>query len=102
MKRLTWICLGTLSFAFGLRMVFFYPFRHSFLEETGRAEVVIMPILFLQVFCGIWMLYQVIRYEAKRLPYVFLIAFVPFSYIWYYVEKFRPRKEARAKGMEAI
>lgn len=102
MKRLVWICLGILSFGFGLTMVFFYPFRHPFLEEIGRGAVVIMPILFLQPLCGIWMLYQVVRYEAKPLPYVFLVAFVPFSYIWYYVEKVRPRKEARTKGMETI
>ena len=102
MKRLVWLCLGVLSFAFGLTMVFFYPFRNPFLEEIGTAAVVIMPILFLQPFCGIWMLYQVIRYEVKPLPYLFLIAFVPFSYIWYYIEKVRPRKEARTKGMQAI
>jgi hypothetical protein len=29
-------------------------------------------------------------------PYIFLAAFVPFSYIWYYFERFRPRKQTRA------
>ena len=101
-KRLVWICLGVLSIAFGVTMVFLYPFTHPFLEELGRAAVVIMPILVLQPFGGIWMLYQAIRYEAKPLPYLFLIAFVPFSYIWYYIEKVKPRKEARTKGVEAI
>ena len=94
-KRLVWICLGILSFAFGLTMVFFYPFKHPFMEEIGRAAVVIMPILFLQPICGMWMLYQAIRHEAKLLPYVFLVAFVPFSYVWYYIERVRPRKQAR-------
>jgi hypothetical protein len=83
MRRLAWICLGILSFAFGLTMVFLYPFKHPFMEEIGGAGVVIMPILFLQLICGVWMLYQAIRYEAKPLPYVFLVAFVPFSYVWY-------------------
>jgi hypothetical protein len=87
--------LGILSFAFGLTMVFFYPFKHPFMEEIGRAAVVIMPILFLQPICGMWMLYQAIRHEAKLLPYVFLVAFVPFSYVWYYIERVRPRKQAR-------
>jgi hypothetical protein len=38
------------------------------------------------------MLYQAIRYEAKPLRYVLLVAFVPFSCVWYYVERYRPRK----------
>jgi len=78
-----------------MTMVFFYPFKHPFIAEIGRAAVVIVPLLFLQPFCGIWMLYQVIRHEAKPMPYVFLVAFVPFSYVWYYIERVRPRKRAR-------
>jgi hypothetical protein len=97
-KRLVWICLGILSFAFGLTMVFFYPFKHPFIVEIGRAAAVIMPVLFLQPFCGIWMLYQVIRYEAKPLPYVILVAFVPFSYVWYYIERVRPRNRLARKA----
>jgi len=93
-KRLIWICLGILSFALGLTMVFFYPFKHPFIVEIGRAAPVIMPLLFLQPVCGLWMLYQTIRYEPKPLPYVFLVAFVPFSYVWYYIEKVKPRKQA--------
>jgi hypothetical protein len=73
-------------------MVFFYPFKHPFMEEIGRAAVVIMPILFLQPICGMWMLYQATRYEAKPVPYVFLGAFVPFSYVWHYTERVRSRK----------
>jgi hypothetical protein len=91
-KRPVWICLGILSCAFVLTMVFFYPFKHPFIEEIGRASVVVVPILFLQPICGMWMLYQAIRYEAKPLPYILLVAFVPFSYVWYYFERVRPRK----------
>jgi hypothetical protein len=94
-KRLVWICVRILSFAFGLTMVFFYPFKRPFIEEIGRAAIVIMPIMFLQPFCGMWKLYQAIRYEAKPLPCVFLVAFVAFSYIWYYIERVRPRKQKR-------
>jgi hypothetical protein len=94
-KRLVWICLRILSFAFAVTMVFFYPFKHPLKYELGSASVVILPFLALQPFCGLWMLYQAIRHEAKPLPYFFLGAFVPFSYIWYYFERFRPRKQAR-------
>ena|ERR1700730_16346381 len=95
-KRPVWIILGVLSFAFAVTMVFFYPFKHPLSEELGSASVVILPLMALQLFCGLWMLYRAIRYEAKPVPYIFLAAFVPFSYIWYYFERFRPRKQTSA------
>ena len=73
-------------------MVFFYPFKHPLSQELGRSAVVIEPLLALQPIFALWMLYQAIRYEAKPLWYVVLGAFVPFSYVWYYVERYRPRK----------
>jgi hypothetical protein len=81
-----------------MTMVFFYPFKHPFVAEIGRAAVAVMPLLVLQPFFGIWMLYQVIRHEAKPLPYVFLVAFVPFSYVWYYIERVRPRNRVARKA----
>jgi len=91
-RKLVWICLGVLSFSFGLMMVFFYPFKHPLYQELGRSAAVVEPFLFLQPFFGIWMLYQAVRYEAKPLRYVLLGAFVPFSYVWYYVERYKRRK----------
>ena len=91
-RKVLWICLGVLSTSFGLMMVFFYPFKHPLQQELGRSAVVVEPILALQPFFGIWMLYQAIRYEAKPLRYVLLVAFVPLSCVWYYVERYRPRK----------
>jgi hypothetical protein len=90
--------LGILSFAFvalAVTIVFFYPFKHPLNDELGSASVVILPFLALQPLCALWMLYQAIRYEAKPLPYFLLAAFFPFSYIWYYSERVRPRKRAR-------
>jgi len=97
-KQLTWICLGVLSFAFGLMMVFFSPFKHPLIDELGRAAIVVMPLVLLQPFCGLWMVYQAIRYEAKPLPYLFLVACVPFSYVWYYIERARPRNRLARKA----
>jgi hypothetical protein len=65
-------------------MVSFYPFKHPLQQELGRSAVVVEPILALQPFFAIWMLYQAIRYEAKPQRYVLLAAFVPFSCVWYY------------------
>jgi hypothetical protein len=73
-------------------MVFFYPFKQPFLQELGRSAVVVMPILTVQPLFGLWMLYQAIRHEAKPWWYGLLAALVPFSYVWYCVERYRPRK----------
>jgi len=91
-RKLVWVCLGILSFSLGMMMVLFYPFKHPLLQELGRSAVVVMPILMVQPFLGSWMVYQAIRHEAKPLWYVLLAASVPFAYVWYYVERYRPRK----------
>jgi hypothetical protein len=38
-----------------------------------------------------WMLYVAIRYETHPLPMV-PMAFIPFSFLWYYFERVRPGK----------
>jgi len=38
-----------------------------------------------------WMLYMVIRYEKRPLPYAFL-AFIPYFSVGYYLERVRRRK----------
>ena len=97
-RKLVWTCLGIVSFIFGMMMVFFYPFRHPLDEELGRSAVVIKPILMVQPVFGFWMVYQVIRHEAKPFWYLLMAASVPFSYVWYYVERYRPRKSKVLTG----
>ena len=70
----------------------FLSFKHPLQQELGRSAVVVMPILMVQPLFGLWMLYQAIRHEAKPLWYVLLAASVPFACVWYYVERYRPRK----------
>ena len=38
-----------------------------------------------------WMLYQVIRHEKNPGP-LMLLAFIPFTFLWYYFERVRPGK----------
>jgi hypothetical protein len=70
-------------------MVFFYPFKHPLYEELGQARYVVEPMLFLQPFCALWMLFRVIRHEEKPFPYIILALFVPFASVWYYLERVR-------------
>jgi hypothetical protein len=79
-------------------MVFFPPFKHPLHQELGRAAVVVEPILMLQPLCALWMVYQAVRHEAKPFFYIFLAGFVPFAFVWYYFERFRPRKMMRTSN----
>jgi len=40
---------------------------------------------------ALWMLYQAIRYEVRPLSYC-LIALFPFTFIWYYIERYSQRR----------
>jgi hypothetical protein len=43
---------------------------------------------------ALWMLYQSVRYEIRPLRYC-LLAIVPFSFVWYYYERFSKRQGVR-------
>jgi hypothetical protein len=47
---------------------------------------------------GFWMIYRAIRYERRPVRYV-VLAFVPLSFLWYYVE--RVRKSSTSTGFRA-
>lgn len=40
---------------------------------------------------ALWMMYMAVRYEANPFPFVAL-AFIPFSFLWYYFDRFRSGK----------
>ncbi len=41
-----------------------------------------------------WMMYMSIRHEKSPLPLV-LLAFIPFTFLWYYFDRVRPGKVGR-------
>ena len=82
------------SVIFALTMAYFYPFHRPLYDELGGAKYIVAPILTLQPFGAMWMLYHSIRHESKPLLYILLAVFVPFACIWYYMEKARPRRVA--------
>jgi hypothetical protein len=41
-----------------------------------------------------WMMYMSIRHEKNPLPMI-LLAFIPFTFLWYYVERVRPKTVSR-------
>jgi hypothetical protein len=49
---------------------------------------------------AIWMMYTAVRNEAKPLPFVAL-AFIPFSFLWYYFERYRLGRHLTRSSSEA-
>ena len=59
-----------------------------------------MMLVFIGVFAvapvgAFWMMYQAIRYEKSPFPLIGLAMFIPFSFVWYYIESYRPDRERR-------
>ena len=46
-----------------------------------------------------WMLYVSIRHEKRPLPYV-VLAFIPYSFIWYYATRVRTGKNLSERRFE--
>ena len=42
-----------------------------------------------------WMMYISVRYEKHPLPMV-LLAFLPYAFLWYYVERVRPKRHLQS------
>ena len=42
----------------------------------------------------VWMVYQAFRYEVRPFRYC-VAAFLPFTFVWYYVERYRVRQGAQ-------
>ena len=59
----------------------------------GHPVVSMLTIVFFGVPCAgaVWMMYLAVRYEAAPLLYVGL-ALVPFSFIWYFLKRYRTRQ----------
>src|ERR1700722_13480951 len=58
-----------------------------FPEDAGTISL--LAVLFVTPNLGtIWMLYESIRHENHPLPFS-LLAFVPYSFLWYYFERVR-------------
>jgi thiol:disulfide interchange protein len=63
------------------------------------------PMLFLLVLVfavapvgAFWMMSQVMRYERRPFPLIAMAMFVPFTFLWYYLERVRPGKHKTRRG----
>jgi hypothetical protein len=62
----------------------------SSFHQATFSDVVFGIGSFISEVGGLWMAYQAIRYELQPVRFV-LLAFLPFSFIWYYYERYSRR-----------
>ena len=96
-RNILWICLGVVLVTLGLWFIVAPPFKQPLHQELGKAAFWVEPFLMLQPFCALWMLFRAFRDEKNPLPYAAIVALVPLGWLWYYVERARPRR-ARNRG----
>jgi hypothetical protein len=89
MKTFFWILLIAALSAFAFWVVVGPWFPKSPLVIFALVAFFGMPNL-----GAIWMLYVSIRSERHPLPFV-VLALVPYSFLWYYFERFRPGEQTR-------
>ena len=94
-RDILWICWAIVSVSLVVWFIVAPPFKHPLHQELGRAAIVVEPLMALQPFCALWMAFKAFRDEKNRLPYVAAIALVPLGWLWYYVERVRPRVRNR-------
>ena len=90
MRLVIYIAIGFVAMALAALMI---------TGGKAPADNPLMLFAFVSLFAlpplgAFWMLYVAIRYEKKPLPIV-LLAFVPFTFMWYYFERVRPGKLRR-------
>jgi len=94
MKMLLWIILGFIVTGLAFWIV----------TMPGTPRNPLFMLLVVAVFAApslgaFWMLYVSIRHEKQPLPMI-LLAFLPYSFLWYYFERVRPGKHIKESMRE--
>ena len=58
--------------------------------DVFAMQIYMVMLILVCDFGGLWMMYQAIRYEEHQWRY-FLLAFIPFMFVWYLRERHRKR-----------
>jgi hypothetical protein len=84
MKLALWVLLG-----FAVDGSAFWAVASGLAPKNPAVEFVIFVLFTLPSVGAFWMMYMAIRYEKKPVGYI-VLAFVPFTFLWYYFERVRP------------
>jgi hypothetical protein len=87
MKVLLYVVLGFLILAAAALLI-----ARGQAPDSNPAVLFAFLVLFaIPPLGAFWMMYMSIRYEKNPFPIV-LLAFIPFTFVWFYFERVRPGK----------
>ena len=86
MKILLWILLG-----FAVTGIALYMLTSPWFPRNPFTEILTFVFFGAPSVGAFWMLYLAIRNERHPLP-IILLAFLPYTFLWYYFERVRPGK----------
>ena len=89
MKMFLWILFGL--FVTGIA---FWMITVPGVPKNPLLMLLVVVVFAVPPFGAFWMLYVSIRHEKHPLP-MMLLAFVPYAFLWYYLERVRPGKHLR-------
>lgn len=85
MKMFLWVLLGFLVTGLG-----FWILTLQGVPRNPLLTLLVVVIFVVSPVGSFWMLYMLIRHEKLPLPMV-LLAFIPYTFLWYYFECVRPQ-----------
>jgi len=86
MKMFLWILLG-----FSVAGMAFWMIATTGVPQDPLLMLLVIVVFAVPPFGAFWMLYMSVRHEKHPLPMI-LLAFIPYTFLWYYFERVRPRK----------
>ena len=85
MKLIAWILLG-----FAVAGLGFWIVTNDSIPKNIGIDLLIIFIFVLGPAGAFWMIHVAIRHEKHPLPMI-LLAFIPYTFLWYYFERYRGR-----------
>jgi hypothetical protein len=92
MKLFAWVFLGL-----GITGMAFWFAISPWFPRSPLAEDLIVVFFSAPSVGAFWMIYMAIRHERRPLAYI-LLAFIPYTFLWYYFDRVRPRKFVLRQG----
>lgn len=86
MRVLRWVFPG-----FGVTGLVFWAITRPWFPSPVIGFILYGAIVAVATVGTFWMMYAAVRFEKNPLPFI-LLAFVPFTSLWYYFERIKPAK----------
>jgi hypothetical protein len=91
MKLFLWVLLGLTAAG-----TVFWMVASASVPRNPLVIAVFIAVFTAGPIGAFWMMYVSIRHEKHPLPMV-VLAFLPYSFLWYYAERVRPKKHIADK-----